>query len=1150
MRNITIALCTLFSVFSLNAQVRLFNELPGTVKEAREATLLRLNESQLRSVMVKEPEQLTFEIPFKGEIITVSVEKNDPLHKNFHLDTNDKSNVAYTSGLYYRGKNASLNFFDGEMNGIISIANVGNLVIAPYKGDYIIYNDASLTILNNFECTFEDPDPSKTPAASTQRAAAVAKCASVYLEVDYQTHVAKGGNLTTTTNWVTSMFNNVQTLFANSGISVKLKNIFVWTSADPYTGSSASAQLLLFHQIRPSFDGDLGQLIAHDPGMRGGIADAIMGVCSAAKYSYVDIDPGFNTFPVYSWSVQGMTHELAHLLGSPHTHACAWNGNNTPIDGCGISMGYTEGSCGNPGIPTSGSIMSYCHLVSGVGINFANGFGSQPAQRILNTMSGATCLSTDCAGTGVACTNGVTAVNVTSQTATSVTFTWTDNSGATSWQVGVFTTAGSGTYTTVTSPSFTKTGLTANTFYKIRIRPVCSGGQTVAHSEFTTVTAATNWCGSTITDSGGASGNYSASENYLRIITPSTGSKARLTFSQFALESGKDYLYVYNGSGTASLLGIYTGSTMPPVLTSTAANGALTIRFISDKTNHLAGFVANITCISTGTTTPANPTTPAPTCTTNTTWNGSSWSNGTPDSTKSAIINGNYTSGTAFTCCNLIINSGKTLTINGGSYITVQNNITINGSLVVKDKGQLIQVSDSGVNTGTGKFSRTTPSVRANDYLYWSSPTKNTTLATGLYGWFNHSSFKTSNFVDVKTINSAGVVTANVPDGIDDDNNVWIAEAQTSVMTPGKGYIARNPTTGIKTKDFSGTPNNGVINVPLSNAGSAANRNYNLVGNPYPSSISANTLIQANTGTTGVLYFWTHKTAPVGTAPGGVPGDYAGISDFSAYSLTGGVASESGSVVPNGVIPSHQAFFVDKTTATSFTFRNNMRSASLANNNFLLIAPQNRFWLSLRDNAGLFRQTLIGYLEETAPEAEWGYDAPMPDRRVQADFYSLIDEKPFLIQSRGDFDASDEVPMGFSTEAYGKFTIEIDSKEGNGIAEVYLHDKYLNKWHDLETAYSFESPKGTFDDRFVVTYRKPADADAAQVEELPMKVYPNPTKGILNISVPFETFEVYDVSGKRLMSGKASGSVDISGLPIGMYLLKIDARPVVKVIKS
>ncbi|MBL0009099.1 MAG: hypothetical protein IPP25_18495 [Saprospiraceae bacterium] len=66
-------------------------------------------------------------------------------------------------------------------------------------------------------------------------------------------------------------------------------------------------------------------------------------------------------------------------MGSPHTHACAWNGNNTAIDGCGPAAGYNEG-CNGP-LPQDGTIMELCHLASGVGIDFNWASDLQPGDR-------------------------------------------------------------------------------------------------------------------------------------------------------------------------------------------------------------------------------------------------------------------------------------------------------------------------------------------------------------------------------------------------------------------------------------------------------------------------------------------------------------------------------------------------------------------------------------------------------------------------------------------------------------------------------------------------------------------------------------------------------------------------------------------------
>jgi hypothetical protein len=96
----------------------------------------------------------------------------------------------------------------------------------------------------------------------------------------------------------------------------------------------------------------------------------------------------FSLFPTYSWSTMVITHETGHNLASPHTQSCTWPGG--AIDNCYT----TEGGC-TPGPATvnGGTMMSYCHLVSGVGINFANGFGPLPGALIRSRLINNPCIN-------------------------------------------------------------------------------------------------------------------------------------------------------------------------------------------------------------------------------------------------------------------------------------------------------------------------------------------------------------------------------------------------------------------------------------------------------------------------------------------------------------------------------------------------------------------------------------------------------------------------------------------------------------------------------------------------------------------------------------------------------------------------------------
>ncbi len=111
------------------------------------------------------------------------------------------------------------------------------------------------------------------------------------------------------------------------------------------------------------------------------------------------------------------------------------------------------------------------------------------------------------------------------------------------------------------------------------------------------VTNFTVGCGGLLSfDSGGSGGTYQNSENTTLTYCPSnTSSKLSINFSSFSLENNFDYLYVYNGNSSASpLIATYTGTSLPPILTSSDPTGCLTLRFTSDGSVVSDGWIANL----------------------------------------------------------------------------------------------------------------------------------------------------------------------------------------------------------------------------------------------------------------------------------------------------------------------------------------------------------------------------------------------------------------------------------------------------------------------------------------------------------------------------------------------------------------------------
>lgn len=323
----------------------------------------------------------------------------------------------------------AITFYNDEIMGLVCTDD-GNFNIAKdsLSGKHLFYNDRNLKDTISPLCATEE-DPSviydstvlfsqrnNLKEDGTVRGMVINKIVWFYVETRVQFYRKLGRDLDEVEAWVMNIFNQVALLYLNEDIMTGVSMICMWHGGDPYT-NSAGAQTLLkeFKDRTTSIQGDLGILLGYfkDSKDGEGIASSFNGLCNHSvdnKLAVARINTFYENFPVYSRSVKIVTHELGHLFGSRHTHACVWNGNNTAIDGC---AGGVEGNCSLPDNPPSGgTIMSYCDKPKRPGVNFNLGFGEQPGNVIRTNVINASCLET----CDVNIRNQIISVNTTAST--------------------------------------------------------------------------------------------------------------------------------------------------------------------------------------------------------------------------------------------------------------------------------------------------------------------------------------------------------------------------------------------------------------------------------------------------------------------------------------------------------------------------------------------------------------------------------------------------------------------------------------------------------------------------------------------------------------------------------------------------------------
>lgn len=402
-----------------------------------DVTYLKLNKQSLKSLNADKAATLIFTLPLKGKMVDVKLERRDIYTDDFQAwvlqaDNSYKVDPNYQKGNFYRGyidghevSLAAFSFYENEMGAIFSIAGHGNynLVLNTQNpgidnDNYLLFNESDILNSDKYRAACQTGDDqtvhtnTQTPKQKTT-AGGSCKYVTIALYGDHMLYQNRNSSLTNTQNYLTTMFNGNATLFENDEMKIVLKNLYVNQSPDNYPSSSSSAVLNRFgNDIGVNTTADLMQMVTghlNNQGWSslGGLAYLDV-LCLSPYYSsqrstYIGpfsmtnnsgLDPIPNV-PIYSWDVSASTHEMGHNMGSPHTHACAWNNNNTNIDGCAptFNLAYREGNCNIGPVPNNGTIMSYCHLLQNVGVDFNNGFGAQPKALLIDKINSSGCLA-------------------------------------------------------------------------------------------------------------------------------------------------------------------------------------------------------------------------------------------------------------------------------------------------------------------------------------------------------------------------------------------------------------------------------------------------------------------------------------------------------------------------------------------------------------------------------------------------------------------------------------------------------------------------------------------------------------------------------------------------------------------------------------
>jgi hypothetical protein len=510
---------------------------------------------------------------------------------------------------------------------------------------------------------------------------------------------------------------------------------------------------------------------------------------------------------------------------------------------------------------------------------------------------------------------------------------------------------------------------------------------------------------------------------------------------------------------------------------------------------------------------------------------------------------------------------GNTLNITAGAtagtvIVGSGTTLTTGGNLIIKSNadGTARIGTSAGSISGNVVVERYLPATR-RAYRFLAAPV---TTTGGVYASWQESGTNAAGLgIQVSGIAGAAPGGVDATTGLDKtltgsssmfsyNGSAWVAvtNTKTTQLTPGAGfrvlvrgdrmtdlYASSTPAATATTIKATGAVGQGTVTL------SSLVTGFNLLGNPYPSSIDWDASgWQAARNLTNV-YDAIYIYDPALTA------STSGMT-YPTY-LTGVGGTNNGS----NIIRSGQAFFVNAAASASISFLEAYKSTTVTGGFFRSALPEMMRVTYMQNNEHL-DDIIINFNDDAQADFDPRFDAISMGGDANG-LASFKNADRLAIHTRPTAVGDDSVALSVRNTTTGNYQLKFSEMEGFATStNITLLDKFLNVQYDVkqDSIVAFEittdvNSKG--DDRFWLFYNnKSTGINQQALVKNKINVYPNPASSVINLSLKLAadqkstyTYNIYNQLGAMVQAGEVDftdgkqAQINIDAFSAGVYFI-------------